>query len=165
MTAKEIIDYFGMEPLNIEGGYVKEMYFSDTIIKKDALPERYKHDKPIYGTILFLITADCFSRMHWLPTDEIYHFYLGDPVEQLQLLEDGSGRIIRLGQDIFAGEQVQAIAPANCWHGSRLAPGGEFALLGTTMAPAWDEEDFVDGLREELIKQYPKFERQIIERT
>ena len=103
--------------------------------------------------------------MHRLPTDEIYHFYMGDPVDQLQLLKDGSGRIVRLGQDFLKGEKLQSVTPAHCWHGSRLVPGGEFALMGTTMAPAYTDSDYEDGVREELINLYPAFKDEIIART
>jgi uncharacterized protein len=165
LTAKQIIEKFEMEPLRIEGGFIKVVDVSDEIIRKDALPSRYDVDKPIYGTILYLITPDSFSKMHFLPTDEVYHFYLGDPVEQLQLLEDGTGRIVRLGQDILNGECVQSIAPANAWHGSRLVEGGSFALMGTTMAPAYSENEYIHGVRQTLIEKFPEFKQAIIDRT
>lgn len=164
LTAKQIIEILDMEPLVPEGGFIKTLDFSGFIIKKENLPKIYSSDKPICSTILYLITKDTFSRMHRLPTDEIYHFYMGDPVEQLQLFENGNGRIIRLGQDIANGELVQSIAPANCWQGSRLAEGGEYALMGTTMAPAYTDDDYMDGVKEYLVEKYPMFEREIIER-
>lgn len=165
ITAKQIIEHFEMKPLIPEGGYIKEFHFADFVLDKEQLPSIYSCSKPICGTILYLITKDTFSRMHRLPTDEIYHFYMGDPVDQLQLLKDGSGRIVRLGQNFLAGEKIQYVTPAHCWHGSRLAPGGEFALLGTTMAPAYTDSDYEDGVREELIKLYPAFKDEIISRT
>lgn len=163
LTAKEIIDLYKMRPLLPEGGYIKEFYFSDITIQKECLPKRYTENKHLCGTILYLITEESFSRMHFLPTDEIYHFYMGDPVEQLQLLPDGSGRLITLGQDIVNGEQLQGIAPANCWHGTRLKQGGKYALLGTTMAPAYTDGDYIDGT-EELIEKWPAFEQEIRKR-
>jgi predicted cupin superfamily sugar epimerase len=154
-----------MVPLTPEGGYISNTFTSDILIKKEALPPRYKGPKAVCGAILYLITGDSFSRMHLLPTDEIYHFYLGDPVEQLRLFEDGTGKIVRLGSDFLNGQEPQTIVPANCWQGTRLATGGEFALLGTTMAPAFTAEDYLDGVREELIRLYPQFEAEIIRRT
>jgi predicted cupin superfamily sugar epimerase len=165
LTVEQIIEALDMKPLLPEGGYVKVSYNSDLVIKKDHLPKRYAGDKPICGAILYLITGDTFSRMHSLPTDEIYHFYMGDGVEQLQLLEDGSGRIVRMGHNILKGELIQALAPAHCWQGTRLAEGGTFALLGTTMAPAYTDDDYSDGSRERLIQLYPRFEGEILART
>ena len=165
ITAQQIIETLGMEPLVPEGGYIKIFHIADLVLQRKCLPVEYRCEKSICGTILYLVTKDSFSRMHKLPTDEIYHFYLGDPVEQLQLWPDGSGHIVRLGQDILAGEKLQSIAPAQCWHGTRLAPGGEFALMGTTMAPAYTDDDYTDGVREQLIGSYPDFAKEITERT
>ena len=165
INAQQIIEFFQMKPLIPEGGYIKEFHLADFILEKDRLPSFYSCGKPICGTILYLITADSFSRMHRLPTDEIYHFYLGGAAEQLQLLKDGGGRLVKLGQDIMSGEKLQSVAPADCWHGTRLTPGGEFALMGTTMAPAYTDGDYQDGVREELIRLYPAFANEITRRT
>jgi predicted cupin superfamily sugar epimerase len=164
LTAKQIIEILGMQPLVPEGGYIKVLDSSGFIIKKENLPERYTSDKPVCSTILYLITKDTFSRMHRLPTDEIYHFYMGDAVEQLQLFEDGTGKTVRLGHDLANGELVQSVAPASCWQGSKLAEGGEYALMGTTMAPAYTDDDYTDGVKEYLVKKYPMFEHEIMER-
>ena len=119
----------------------------------------------ISSTILFLITKDSFSRMHMLPKEEVYHFYMGDTVEQLQLLPDGAGKIVRLGHDIFNGDLPQLTVPAGCWQGTCLTDGGEWALMGTTMAPAWDDSDYTDGIRKDLILRWPEFENEIQKRT
>ena len=68
---------------------------------------------------------------------------------------------IPLGPDLRAGQVPQAVAPAGTWQGSFLAPGGAFALLGTTMAPGFDFTDFEPGQGDELRKQYPEFEELI----
>ncbi len=93
--------------------------------------------------------------MHRLPTDEIYHFYLGDPVEMLILRPDGRGENIILGSDLAAGENIQQVVPGGSWQGSYLIESGRFALMGTTMAPGYDPDDFEPGKREDLIAQYP----------
>jgi len=165
LTADQIIKLYDMAPLLPEGGYIKVIKTSETIIKKEHLPDKYTSDKPIYGTILFLITQDSFSKLHFLPTDGVYHFYLGDPVEQLQLFKDGSGRIIRMGHDILNGELIQSIAPADAWHGTRLLSGGKFALVGTTMSPGYTDNDYIHGSAKKLIERYPKFEKEILHFT
>jgi predicted cupin superfamily sugar epimerase len=95
--------------------------------------------------------------MHRLPTDEVFHFYLGDAVEMLQLHPDGRGEVIRLGTDLAVGERPQVLAPGDTWQGSRLVPGGRWALLGTTVAPGFDFADYTSGRRSELIAAYPGF--------
>src|SRR5205823_7022981 len=102
------------------------------------------------------LTADTFSGLHRLPTDEVFHFYLGDPVELLQLFPDGSGRVATLGPDLRGGQSPQLTVPRGVWQGSRLQDGGAFALLGTTVAPAFDFEDYEAGTMA-LVEGYPSF--------
>src|SRR5256885_2050065 len=83
-----------------------------------------------------------------------YHYYLGDPVEILQLYPDGRSERVILGQDVLHGQQVQYVAPREVWMGSHLLPGGKFALIGTTMAPGFTNDDYVGGERAALIQQY-----------
>jgi uncharacterized protein len=156
-----MIDYlikrFNLKELPIEGGVYSRGYLSKESISKAVLPVRYKSDHPYGSGIYYLLTPDpnSFSAMHVLPTDEVYHFYLGDPVEMLQLFPDGSSKRIILGQDLEHGQEVQVVAPAGAWQGSHLFAGGSYALLGTTMAPGYINEDFTLGHRAELTAQYP----------
>src|SRR4051794_2502091 len=125
VTLEDIMKLFQFEPLPIEGGLFKRTYLSIETIAQSALPARYTHDKPFGTAILYLVTDDpnSFSALHKLPTDEIYHFYLGDPVEMLQLYPDGRSARIILGQNILNGQHVQYVAPRGVWMGSHLLPG------------------------------------------
>lgn len=157
IAAQQIIEHLGLQPLEVEGGLFRQTYLSTEMIAKSALPDRYLAEKPFKTVIYFLLTAeaDSFSALHKLPTDEMYHFYLGDPVELLLLHLGGEGQRVILGQDILNGQHVQFNAPRDAWQGSHLLPGGDFALMGTTMAPGFTHEDFIGGQREQLIGQYP----------
>ncbi len=157
ITAEEIIRLLDLEPLSGEGGIYRQSYRSKDILMLSSLPARYQSAKPAGTAIYFLLTnqTDSFSALHRLPTDEIYHFYLGDPVALTLLLPDGGNREVILGQDILAGEHVQFVAPAGVWQGSRLVPGGEFSLMGTTMAPGYTDEDFELANRDALVSAYP----------
>ena len=146
-----------MQPLPVEGGYFAESYRSPLTLSKDALPSSYLGDRAIATAIYYLLTPDTSSAMHKLAGDETYHFYMGDPVEMLQLKPDGSGTAILLGQDIMAGMHLQHTVPGGTWQGSRLAPGGKFALLGTTMSPGFDPQDYEAGDRTKLSALYPRY--------
>jgi len=157
LSAEEILQLFDMQPLPVEGGWFTQAYLAEETIAKKSLPERYPAGKPFGTAILYLLTPDpdCFSAMHVLPTDEIYHFYMGDPVEMLQLYPDGRSEIVYLGHNILAGQKVQYTARRGIWQGSHLKPGGEYALIGTTMAPGFTNEDYLGGERDALIETYP----------
>jgi hypothetical protein len=156
-SAQELIAHFGLIPLPVEGGLYRQTYKATENIAHSALPARYQGDKPFGVAILFFYTddPDSFSALHGLPTDEIYHFYLGDAVELLQLYPDGRSERIILGHDVLNGQQVQYVVPRGVWMGSRLVPGGQWALIGTTMAPGFTDDDYVGGEREALLQQYP----------
>lgn len=158
MTTDEVIRRLDLVPLPGEGGYFRQTWQSDARLTAAALGPRYRVEKACGTAIYYLVTddADGFSAMHRLPTDEVYHFYLGDSVEQILLHDDGRVNVVRLGPDLAAGEHVQHVAPRDTWQGTRLVPGGRWALLGTTMAPGFDVHDYEAGDRETLIARYPQ---------
>lgn len=157
LAAEEVIKLLGLLPLPVEGGYYKRTYYAAELIPEAALPPRYREPHHFGGAIFYLLNddPDCFSAIHALPTDEVYHFYLGDPVELLLLYPQGKTTRITLGSDLVNGQQVQYVAPRGVWQGSRLLPGGRWALMGTTMAPAYEDGDYIPGDREQLAAQYP----------
>jgi predicted cupin superfamily sugar epimerase len=156
--AGRIIDALGLQPHPIEGGYFHETYRSSESIPSSALPSAYhsRADRSFGTAIYYLLTADTFSEMHRLPTEEVFHLYLGGPARMLQLFPDGQGRELVIGSDVFAGQQPQVIVPPGIWQGTRLEPGVEFALMGATMAPGFDYADYEQG-RSDLIDQYPNY--------
>jgi predicted cupin superfamily sugar epimerase len=103
--------------------------------------------------------------MHRLRSDEIFHFYAGDPVEMLQLDEPGSGRILRIGNRLDIGERPQIVVPRGVWQGARLAHAGRWALLGCTVTPGFEFEDYESGDRAALCAAWPKFHLLICELT
>ncbi len=113
--------------------------------------------KPLCTAMVAVFTAEpgSFSDMHRLPTDEIWHFYLGDPVELLLLHPDGGDELIILGTDVLAGQRVQTTVPAGTWMGGRLRPGGEYGVYGNTMAPGFVPSDFEPGDRTDLTGRWP----------
>lgn len=157
LTAEEVRRLLKLEPLAGEGGLFAEAYRSAHALPKEVLSKCYSGARPLSSAIYYMLTPETFSAMHRLKGDEIYHFYLGDPVEMLQLKPDGSAEASLIGQDIGAGMHVQQIVRGGTWQGSRLAPGGKFALMGTTMAPGFDPADFELGKRAELSSSYPGY--------
>lgn len=160
-TAEQIIKIFGMKPLPEEGGYYVETFRSKEKIAENALPNRYKDSKAFGTAILYLLTNQNFSAMHRICSDEIFHFYLGDPVTMLHLYSDGSSKVFTLGREIQKGHCVQLVVPKYTWQGCRVQRAGKFALLGTTVAPGFSLDDFELACRDELLKRYPDREELI----
>ncbi len=152
---EEVKRLLGLRPLPVEGGYYAESYRSSESLPADQLPARYESQRSFGTAIYYLLTPDTFSELHRLRTDEVFHFYLGDPVEMLLLAEGSACRTLLLGQDVMGGMAVQAVVPRGVWQGTRLLPGGRFALLGTTMAPGFDVADYESGDRATLERLYP----------
>jgi predicted cupin superfamily sugar epimerase len=157
MTVDDIVKLLGLAPHPTEGGYFVETHRTAERTAADALPGRYGGDRAHGTAIYYLLTPDTFSALHRLTSDEVFHFYLGDPVEQLQLFPDGGGRAVVLGTDLAAGHRPQQVVPRGVWQGARLRAGGAFALLGCTVAPGFDFADYEHGARDALTAAYPDF--------
>jgi hypothetical protein len=165
VTVEEIMELLHLRPLPAEGGYYAESYRAVENVPAAGLPERYGGPRA-HGTAIYylLVPGEC-SRLHRLRTDEVWHFYLGDPVEMLQLGPAGAGQMLQIGADLAAGQRPQVVVPRGTWMGARLAAGGRCALLGTTMAPGFDATDFEAGRRQELLAAYPAFREAILALT
>ncbi len=156
-TADALIRRLNLQPHPKEGGFFRETYRATEVWSAADLPARYGSGRHASTAIYYLLTPGTSSALHRLQTDEVFHFYLGSPVRMLQLLPDGTGGTVILGPDVLGDQQVQIVVPRGAWQGSLLEPGGDFALLGCTVAPGFEYVDYESGRREELLAQYPAF--------
>ncbi|MCY7350683.1 MAG: cupin domain-containing protein [Cytophagaceae bacterium] len=135
------VKQYQMQP-HPEGGWFAETYRSAERIPHVALPERFAGDR-VFGTaIYFLLEGHHFSALHRIQSDEIWHFYAGNPLDIFLLNETGLLQITRLGPDATAGEVFQTVVPAGCWFGAKPAMPEGYALVGCTVAPGFDFADF-----------------------
>jgi uncharacterized protein len=149
MTAAEVKALLNLAPHPIEGGYFRRTYTSPGTVD---LP---RGTRATSTAIYYLLEPGTFSEMHVLDSDEMFHFYLGDPVEMLQLHPNGHSVLFTLGADIAAGQHVQLTVPAGVWQGTRLIGDGKAALLGCTVTPGFDFADYRNASAEELIAKWP----------
>jgi uncharacterized protein len=156
------IEKLGLVP-HPEGGYYRQTYRAHLTIDKAALPPAFGGSRAASTAIYFLLDTENFSAFHRLHSDEVWHFYAGEPLV-VHVLERGGGcsRIL-LGRDAEAGQVLQAVVPAGCWFASHVADWKLWALVGCTVAPGFDFEDFEMGKRAELVGEYPQH-RKLIER-
>lgn len=157
MTADEIIRLLQLQPHPEEGGYFSEIYRSAETFPAGGLPDRYGAERCYATAIYYLLTPSTFSAMHLVASDEQFHFYLGDPVEQLQLHPDGSGEVVTIGNDLAAGARPHVTVPRGTWQGAQLVAGGRYALMGATVAPGFEFADYTHGDKARLIEGWPDF--------
>ena len=130
-----------------EGGYYKEVY--------RAADEVHLQDRTRRAStsIYFLLSAGDFSALHQIKSDELWHFYDGSPLTVHRLCLDGAYRTFVLGRNIERGESLQNWVPAGDWFGATVETG--YALVGCTVAPGFEFQDFKMGTTEELLSLYP----------
>ena len=157
MKADHLIQRLGLKKLPGEGGYYKETYRSE---------EMAGDDRSLSTAIYYLITSEANSKMHRLNSDEIFHFYFGDPVQMLLLYPTGESRIVFMGDNLPSGQRTQLVVPKGTWQGAMVVEGEHgYAFMGTTRAPGFEFEDFELGARESLLLRFPQHETLRRERT
>jgi len=157
------IHYLGLKE-HPEGGYFRETYRSDEYISRNSLPERFGGNSRSFSTsIYFLLRGDQISHLHRIQSDEIWHFYQGSPLRLHIIDEDGKYSAIHLGNNPDNGESFQAIVKKRCWFGATVDILDSYSLVGCTVAPGFDFQDFEMGKRDILVAKYPKY-KEVIER-
>lgn len=137
-----------------EGGWFRETYRSAETIPAPALPERFEGKRCFSTAILFLLQRGEISALHRIRSDEIWHFHEGAPLTVQLITPEGEQREILLGRDVSRGESFQAVVPAGCWFGAETR--GDFSLVGCSVAPGFDFDDFQMADRRELTGRYPR---------
>jgi predicted cupin superfamily sugar epimerase len=148
-TAAELADLWQLRSLLPQ----EDVLFTPTYECPDTGPD----GKPLGTAMVAMLLPDpsSFSDMHRLPTDEVWHFYLGDPIELLLLHADGADELVELGTDVLHGQRVQTVVRRGTWMGARLRPGGEYGVYGNTMAPGFVPADFEGADAAALIERWP----------
>jgi hypothetical protein len=152
--ANELVEALGLVP-HPEGGYYRETYRANLTLAESALAPTFHGLRAASTAIYYLLAAGDRSRLHRIRSDEVWHFYLGDPLQVVELTEAGDVLVTTLGTDITAGQVPQHVVPAGRWFGSCPAPASQFSLVGCTVAPGFDFADFEMATAEQLIADFP----------
>lgn len=153
LTADQVIAKLGLAPLPGEGGFYRETYRSAVMHR--AADQSPSARRSVGTAIYYFLTPDTYSALHRLRSDEVYHFYAGDPVEMTLVHPGGRLQSVALSNMLVADDVPQFAVPANVWQGSRLRSGGSWALLGTTVTPGFEFED-CEIAGEDLIRGWPQ---------
>ncbi len=141
---------------HVEGGAFAEIYRSGLQVPQDQLPATFHGSRPVSTAIYFLLQKEQFSAFHRIASDEIWHFYEGDPLEIIEIKEEGILVRHLLGRDPEKGESFVQIIPAGSWFASRVMEGGAYGLAGCTVAPGFDFNDFELAHAPDLLKRFPQ---------
>lgn len=146
MTAAEIVERLGMQRHPEGGWFVETFRCADEVVALDG------RQRSAGTAIYFLLEAGDFSAWHRVASDETWHFYDGAPLE-LHLLDGDGARVVQLGRDLTAGERPQATVPAGVLQAARST--GAFTLVGCTVAPGFDFDDFEMPTAGDLHRDHP----------
>ncbi|WP_026751561.1 cupin domain-containing protein [Sediminibacterium sp. C3] len=136
-----------------EGGYYKETYRSVMELEGTHLQNGMKGKRNCSTAILFLLVQNSFSAFHRIKSDELWHFYDGDPVQIHVIEPNGNYHLIKLGKNALRNEVFQAVVPAGAWFASKTE--GVYSLVGCTVAPGFDFADFELANGERLAAEFP----------
>ncbi|MCD4698671.1 MAG: cupin domain-containing protein [Bacteroidales bacterium] len=154
-TAEYWINHLGLKQ-HPEGGYFREVYRAGEFIQKKGLPSRYSSFRSFSTSIYFLLKGHEFSAFHRIKSDETWHFYEGEALVIYIILPDGKLATVRLGQNPDKKEIFQFTIPKGAWFAAKPETTGTFSLVGCTVAPGFDFDDFELGEKKKLIKLFPQ---------
>ncbi|MBO3699674.1 cupin domain-containing protein [Roseivirga sp. E12] len=150
---------YWIEKLNLqahpEGGYFNETYRSEESVRKSVLPERYGSSRTFGTSIYFLLTTKSVSNFHRLSSDEIWHYHQGGVAIIHMISKNGELTSSRIGSDLEAGESLQVIIPKGTWFAAEVVKE-VYILVGCTVAPGFEFEDFELADRDSLTSAYPQ---------
>lgn len=149
----EIIKLLGLEEHPCEGGFFKRTYTAQESNKF----AKWETERPISSAIFYLFGEDALSYPHSLQQDEIWHFYSGDSIELLLIKQNEEPQLIIMGSDILQGEKPQVVITAGTIFCAKLKSGGDYGLIGATLAPAFAYTDYQAVECSALIIKYPQF--------
>jgi uncharacterized protein len=157
----KIIELLHLSP-HPEGGYYNEIYRSEEVLSNEAIPPRYISDRNISTSIYFMLCKNQVSHFHRIQSDEIWHYYKGSSIIVHCLSKDGYSKHT-VGNGILAGQTPQLIISKGTWFAAELEDKTSFSLIGCTVAPGFNFEDFELGNADDLLKLYPN-QKEVINR-
>jgi uncharacterized protein len=154
MTADEIRALLKLES-HATCGFVRVTFMSEKRIAPGGLPPPFAEGRPTGSALYFMVTPDAPVRLHRIHNDQLYHYYLGDPIDVLMLHADGTTQRAVVGPDLRAGQCLQLLIPGNTFHTARIVGGGRWFLGASTEWPGVEPADVEIGDVDALGAKYP----------
>jgi predicted cupin superfamily sugar epimerase len=155
LTADEVLRLLGLEP-NATCGFVRETLRLKLDIAPGGLPAPFADGRPLGTALYFMVTPAAPVRLHRIRNDQLYHYYLGDPIEVRLMYVSGETERVVVGPDVLADQRVQFFIPGGTFHTARIAGQRRWFLGGSTEWPGVDPARDVElGDAEKLASKYP----------
>lgn len=154
MTADEIRALLKLES-HATCGFVRVTFMSEKRIAPGGLPPPFAEGRPTGSALYFMVTPDAPVRLHRIHNDQLYHYYLGDPIDVLMLHADGTTQRAVVGPDLRAGQCLQLLIPGNTFHTARIVGGRRWFLGASTEWPGVEPADVEIGDVDALGAKYP----------
>lgn len=139
-----------------EGGYWAQTYRSHEWIAGPCLPDRFDGPRIFSSGIYYLLEGSQASVLHRIKSDELWHYYAGSSLTLYAIDAAGALSEKKLGSDFDNMESFQVVVKAGCWFGAVVNDPSSYSLVGCTVAPGFEFQDFETGSRKELLEQYPR---------
>lgn len=154
MSANDVRRLLQLEP-NATCGFVRLTYVSKQVIAAGGLPAPFADGQPLGSALYFMVTPEAPVRLHRIRNDQLYHYYLGDPLELFLLQGDRSAERVIIGPDLGGGQHVQLLIPGGTFHTARLLGRGRWFLGASTEWPGVVPADVEIGDLDRLAARYP----------
>jgi uncharacterized protein len=155
LNADEVRKLLKLEP-HSTFGYVRETYTSALHIAPGGLPAPFADGRPLGSALYFMMTPEAPVKLHRIKNHQLYHHYLGDPVEVLVLNRDLTHHFVTFGPDVKRGQRVQLFIPGNTFHTARITGKRRWFLGASTEWPGVvPTEDVELGNADALAASHP----------
>jgi uncharacterized protein len=161
-SARYYIDALQLSP-HPEGGYYRETYRASLTISASALPSRFRGERACSTGIFYLLEQGDYSAFHRIQSDEMWHFYAGDPLE-VHCIDSSGHYVFELGHDLALGQHLQCVVPAGAWFAAAPKEGSRFTLVGCTVSPGFDFADFTMASGDDIKVACPQKAQQLLAR-
>jgi uncharacterized protein len=137
---------------------VRETYKSDLMIAPGALPAPFADGRPLGTALIFMVTPEAPVKLHRVDNEQLYHYYLGDPIEVLLLRENADSELVVVGPNIVGGHMLQLYIPGNTFHTARVTGKRRWFLGASTEWPGvvQRDRDVELGDIDQLAAKYPE---------
>ncbi|XP_041349735.1 uncharacterized protein LOC121369008 [Gigantopelta aegis] len=155
---EQLIAHHNMIP-HPQGGYCCELYRSQDTVSQEDMSFRYSGDRSVSSSFYYLLVNEQVAKLHRLKSPGIWHFYEGSPLIIHEFVPNGDYKMHTLGPDVAKDETFQAVLPRCSWVGACLKDPKSHTLVGCTISPGYELDDFQLANRQDVLEKFPRYQK------